>query len=73
MIYYIENHPSHFHQDSLSPFSSSLLLPPSFFLLFLPFPFPRGQRILKADLDELLASGMSSASEVILTGCSGDA
>jgi len=31
----------------------------------------RGQQILKSDLDDLLASGMKSASEIILTGCSG--
>ena len=32
----------------------------------------RGQQILKGYLDDLLASGMTSASEIILTGCSGE-
>ena len=76
MIYYIENRPSYLLQDSLSPISlPSFFLPLSSSLSLsfpFPFPFPRGQQILKADLDALLASGMNSASEVILTGCSGE-
>lgn len=34
--------------------------------------YSRGYRILQAIIDNLKAKGMSSATDVILTGCSGE-